>query len=229
LPSTTGGLRYPVDTDDFNVPQDIANLASDLDTKVVHRFGTLAALQAAYPSPQVGQVAWVTAMGLVAYNGFEWRGPSGLVKVTSSSTQYNSDTPNPPGTTEQRITGEINMSGARHLSGRGYEIGFDGRAWAGTTTALTTLYIRVSTQSPVTTGNSKVVAAHEFYSPNTGVNAATVKFRGQYAVNATNLYNIALFGKVSSGNFAVGEDDRGRYELTLRETGPSVPGLVTVT
>lgn len=229
MPSTAGGLRYPTINDDFNPPEDIANLASDADNKVVHRFASLTALQAAYATPQVGQPAWVTTMGFVSWNGFEWRTPSGLVAVTSSSTQYDSGGSNPAGTTEQRITGTINMTNARHLSGRGYEIGFRGRGWAGTTTALMTMNVRVSDASPVTTANSKVVATHEFYSPNTGVNAATIKFSGEYAVNTTNLYNIAVFAKVSSGSFAVGEDDRGRYELTLKETGQSVAGLVTVT
>jgi hypothetical protein len=109
--------------------------------------------------------------------------------------------------------------------------GFSGRAWAGTVNEQGTLRIRVGKSTTLTTANT-VVASHQFFTIPAGSNnaddAADVKFGGYFAVRDSGLYGVALFGKVSVGSFAVGKDDRGRYDLTLNKEGAAAPGLVTV-
>lgn len=233
MPRTPNGLRYPTDNDDFDTVVDLANLAEDADSKLVGRFANADAALAAFPTPVYGQVFHLATSGLMEWNGTELEPVTGCLKVASSSTQYSSGVgSNPVGTTEQRITGDINIPTAQHLfSGRLYWIGFSGRAWAGTVNEQGTLRIRVGKSTTLTTSNT-IIATHQFFTIPTGSNnaddAADLKFGGYFAVRDSGLYGAALFGKSSAGNFAVGEDDRRRYELILKKEGAAAPGLVTV-
>jgi hypothetical protein len=235
LPKTPNGLRYPgaPETEPPNGPLQIGDLAADVDTKIVGRFANEAAFLAAYPTPTYGQVVYLSTGGMYEWNGFELEPVVGCLKVASSSTQYSSGGSNPVGTTEQRVTGTITIPTSQRLfSGRLYYAEFIGRGWAGTVNEQVTLKIRVGTSTTLTTANT-AVASHQFFTMPTGSNSATdsadVKFGGYFAVQATGIYGIGLFGKVSAGSFAVAEDDRGRYELILSKLGASAPGLVTVT
>lgn len=58
------GLRFPVSGDAPNVPQDVQNLATDLDLKVAPAFASTGLRDSTITSPQTGQ--WCTVAG-VAY------------------------------------------------------------------------------------------------------------------------------------------------------------------
>jgi hypothetical protein len=234
LPRTPNGLRYPGDpnSEPPNGPLQIGQLAQDVDSRIIGRFADAAAALAAYPTPVYGQVFHLATLGLHEWNGTELEPLTGCLKVAPSADQYNSGGSNPAGTVEQRITGGVNIPTGQHLfSGRLYWVGFSGRAWAGTVNEQGTLRIRVGKSTTLTTANT-VVASHQFFTIPAGSNnaddAADVKFGGYFAVRDSGLYGVALFGKVSVGSFAVGKDDRGRYDLTLNKEGAAAPGLVTV-
>lgn len=70
--TSSSSLRYPVASAVPNVPQDIQNLASDLDRKVIPPFSTVSARDAAIPSPTQGQCCTV-AGNFHTYDGSSWR------------------------------------------------------------------------------------------------------------------------------------------------------------
>lgn len=59
MATTSWGLRYPVSGDSPNVAQHIQNLANDVQTYTLPRFTTIAARNAAFPSPATGQACIV--------------------------------------------------------------------------------------------------------------------------------------------------------------------------
>lgn len=72
MPTTlSSGLRYPAASAAPNVPQDIQNLATDLDNKVVPSFTTIAARNAAITAPTLGQLCTV-AGGIHRWDGAAW-------------------------------------------------------------------------------------------------------------------------------------------------------------
>lgn len=235
MPTTPNGLRYPgsPDTEPPNGPLQIGNLAADVDTKIVGRFTNEAAFLAAYPTPTFGQPVNLSTGGLHVWNGFALEPVAGGLKVGPSSTQHSSGGSNPAGTTEQRITsaGLTIPTGERLFPGIKYRVDYIGRAWAGTVNEQVTLRIRVGTATTLTTAHT-AVATHQFFTLlATGTPAddsPDVKFHGFFAVKSAGIYGVALFGKVSAGNFAVGQDDRLRHELILSKDGAAAPGLVTV-
>ncbi|NUT08186.1 MAG: hypothetical protein HOV76_32435 [Hamadaea sp.] len=73
MPTTTRGFRYPASSAAPNVPQDIQNLASDVDSKTrIPVYSTIAARNTGIPSPYAGQQALV-AGALHTYDGTTWR------------------------------------------------------------------------------------------------------------------------------------------------------------
>jgi len=83
MPTTSiNALRYPASSAAPNVPQDIQNLASDVDNKIVPRFSTTTARDSAIPSPVAGQMAMVAGKPYL-YNG----GWKGLSKATAGAIQ----------------------------------------------------------------------------------------------------------------------------------------------
>lgn len=76
MPSTPqSGLRYPSLSDDPNVPEDIQNLATDLDSRIIPRFTSTATRDSAITSPTEGQVCYVTGSDVLQYySGSAWRG-----------------------------------------------------------------------------------------------------------------------------------------------------------
>lgn len=73
------GLPFPEHVDVPDVPQDIEDLASALDSYIVPRFASATARNAAITAPQAGQLAYVTDPGssvapeLQIYDGAAWR------------------------------------------------------------------------------------------------------------------------------------------------------------
>jgi len=73
VPTTSSsGLRYPASSDTPNIPQDMQNLASDLDKKVLPSFASITARNTGIPSPTQGQCCTVNGM-LHRYDGTAWR------------------------------------------------------------------------------------------------------------------------------------------------------------
>jgi hypothetical protein len=70
--TTQGSLRYPTSGNSTNVPQDIQNLATDVDSKIVNRYATTTARNAAITSPVNGQLAF-TGGQLYLYSDSLWR------------------------------------------------------------------------------------------------------------------------------------------------------------
>lgn len=88
MPTTSSSaLRYPSSSASPNVPQDIQNLATDLDRKVLPQFATIAARNTAIPSPVQGQTC--TVNGLVhTYTGalgWQWEN-RGLIGTRDTNT-----------------------------------------------------------------------------------------------------------------------------------------------
>lgn len=227
--TTPNGIPFPDDDDDADGPGAMAAMAAAIDSRIVGRFSTLNTLKAAITTPVLGMLAYVNTGGLYEFDGVDWVPFQGIRGITPSSTQYDSGGSNPAGTVEQRITGDINMTNRRCLSGRRYNIRFKGRAWPSVASTLMTLNIRASKTTPVT-ASSKLVATHTIKpAGNTANSVPDCPFDDDFAVNSTDDYHFALFVVAASGQFHVGEDDRGRYEMILSEEGASMPGLVTVT
>lgn len=67
-----GSLRYPTSGNSTNVPQDIQNLATDLDSRIVNRYATTTARGVAISSPINGQLAF-TGGQLGLYSDSLWR------------------------------------------------------------------------------------------------------------------------------------------------------------
>lgn len=86
MPTTSSsGLRYPASSDTPNIPQDMQNLATDLDKKVIPPFSTTAARTTAIGSPTQGQPATV-AGSLTVYDGSGWRSTRyGTVTATTDA------------------------------------------------------------------------------------------------------------------------------------------------
>lgn len=76
MPNTPqANLRYPSLSDTPNVPTDIQELATDVDSLVIPRYATTVARDAAITSPTEGQVCYVSATGvktLFQYSGSTW-------------------------------------------------------------------------------------------------------------------------------------------------------------
>lgn len=73
MPTTSSSaLRYPSPTAAPNVPQDVQNLASDLDRKVIPSFANITARNTGIPSPVQGQTCSVGGV-LHVYDGAAWR------------------------------------------------------------------------------------------------------------------------------------------------------------
>lgn len=73
MPTTSSSsLRYPASSDTPNIPQDLNNLATDLDKKVAPAFSTTSARNTAIPSPVTGQMCTVAGV-LNVYDGSGWR------------------------------------------------------------------------------------------------------------------------------------------------------------
>lgn len=68
-----GSLRYPTSGNSTNVPQDIQNLATDLDSKILNRYTTTTARDAAITSPASGQMAIAAEKPYLRVSG-AWRG-----------------------------------------------------------------------------------------------------------------------------------------------------------
>jgi hypothetical protein len=65
-------LRYPASGDAPNVPQDMQNLASDLDAKVFPQFASASVRDSTITAPIVGQ-GCIVAGGLQVYRAGAWR------------------------------------------------------------------------------------------------------------------------------------------------------------
>ena len=72
MPSTSSGLRYPASTDSPFGSQQIQNLATDADAKVVPAYASTSARNTAIPSPAQGRMATVAGL-LHRYDGTAWR------------------------------------------------------------------------------------------------------------------------------------------------------------
>lgn len=73
MPTTThSALRYPASTAAPNVHQDIQNLATDLDDKVLPKFANITARNAAFTAPAQGDNCIVAGL-LHVYDGAAWR------------------------------------------------------------------------------------------------------------------------------------------------------------
>jgi hypothetical protein len=230
LGTTPNGIPFPDDDDDADGPGAMAAMASAIDSRIVGRFSTLTALRSVIATPVLGMLAYVNTGGLYEFDGVDWVPFQGLRGLTFSSTQYDSGVgSNPAGTVEQRITGDLNMTNRRCLSGRMYYIAWRGRAWPSVASTLMTLNIRASKTTPVTASSKLVATLSIKPAGNTANSVPDCPFGDWFAVNSTDDYHFALFGVSASGQFHVGEDDRGRFQLLLKEDGASLPGLVTVT
>jgi hypothetical protein len=235
LPKTPNGLRYPgaPETEPPNGPLQIGDLAADVDSRIVGRFSTLTALRSVIATPVLGMLAYVNTGGLYEFDGVDWVPFQGLRGLTFSSTQYDSGVgSNPAGTVEQRITGDLNMTNRRCLSGRMYYI-----AWRSVARGLRDGQHADDAEHPglqddpghclVEAGRD---AQHHEPAGNTANSVPDCQVRRLVRGEARRtIYHFALFGVSASGQFHVGEDDRGRFQLLLKEDGASLPGLVTVT
>ena len=87
MPTTSSSsLRYPSSSAAPNVPQDMQNLATDLDRKVIPSFANIAARTAAIPSPTLGQTCSVAGV-LHTYDGTAWRWQrTGIIGSQSTNT-----------------------------------------------------------------------------------------------------------------------------------------------
>lgn len=72
MPTTSWGFRYPSSSAAPNVNQDIQNLANDVQTFALPRFASIAARNAALPSPLSNQACIVNGT-LHSYDGSAWR------------------------------------------------------------------------------------------------------------------------------------------------------------
>lgn len=76
MPTTTAvnAIPLPLLTDPTapDIPSDLAGMAAAIDTRLVGRFATTAALGTAIPSPTDGMVAYVTGIGWVGRDGSVW-------------------------------------------------------------------------------------------------------------------------------------------------------------
>lgn len=67
-----GSLRYPTSGNSTNVPQDIQNLATDVDSKIINRYTTTTARNSAIATPVNGQFAFAGGQVYV-YSDSLWR------------------------------------------------------------------------------------------------------------------------------------------------------------
>lgn len=101
--TTINGFRYPGLSDDVNVPEDIQNLATDVDKVVIPKFSSTTARDAAITAPVSGQACYIdnTSTGLHVmqiYRG-SWRNMceqptfkrKTSVESVTSSTTYQDD------------------------------------------------------------------------------------------------------------------------------------------
>lgn len=72
MATTSSGLRYPASSAAPNVSQDIQNLASDADAKVLPAYANITARNTAIPSPTQGRACTVAGV-IHTYDGSGWR------------------------------------------------------------------------------------------------------------------------------------------------------------
>lgn len=89
------GAPYPSATDSPNGPLQFQNLALNLDSKVIARFATTSARDAAIPSPIEGMIVWVDSpAGWYQRGGNAWRYFPSVIPTISGSFTRTDDTLN---------------------------------------------------------------------------------------------------------------------------------------
>jgi hypothetical protein len=229
------GARIPTSGDAATIWTIIENAVKDLSNHTIAGpFANTAARDTAFASwvaaggtLRRGLLSSVTGSGLWEYDGAGWKPFRGLVApVAVGTAQFNNT-----GTTEVPITGtnkEMLISGVPLRSGNAYRVQLNCRPWAGVSNVVMALRIRVGIGT-VTTANTAVAVKQIRQSGNDSNTAEDKELSAYFAVQANGTYNIRAFGIVASGSFAVGPDERGRYEMFVTDCGPSQANLVTVT
>jgi len=105
MPITTPINSIPLpqlsDSTPPDIPADLTAIANVLDSRIIPRYATTTARNAAIPSPLSGMVAYTTGSGLDIYNGTAW------IPIQTGLTAWSAPGQTVPGMITTRITANI--------------------------------------------------------------------------------------------------------------------------
>lgn len=227
--STIGQLRYPLLTDAVDVPGDMTDLVTDLDTRVIPRFAGTAARNTAIPAPVSGQIAYVTGLGHTPYVEGAWTLiAQGLVQMSTVNVgTYVTD--RSTGSTEVRQTGIV-FPAVSLIAGRGYLLRCRGAVSTDTANTAGYVILRGIAGSTVPGPAAGTLIARERQTCFAATDnlAIAVAVEGVFKVGTSGTFSFGILTNrsVGSGNFGLANVGEGPV-VTLWDMGAS--GAVTTT
>jgi hypothetical protein len=161
-----------------------------------------------------GKVSAITTTANAAAKGIFYR--------YASTTSFTSDGT----TTEQRVTGSVNVGQSGYLAGRTYRVTVMGRLYSSTAGNQVTLNLRAASGTTPPSATAANIATWRAYPAGTGVGAAEdFLLVGYFQVAADGTYFLSPYNINTSGTTTVGPNQRGVLELYVEDVGPAVSGF----